>query len=149
MSKSHHSIRATSNSLAGRYNKYSRNLPQTPWIIDGERKLESSVEELISDHLLTTFKAESKYCNIRMLTVLSFMNGFIRGSRKVFIFCKSPKFGWPLTWQVPMNRDRHVLSSSDLGWIWAKVPKDFFLISRWLHFPGQIQNNWNYFNKCS
>ncbi|XP_048208824.1 tRNA pseudouridine synthase Pus10 isoform X3 [Perognathus longimembris pacificus] len=45
--------------LAGRYNKYSRNLPQTPWIIGGERKLESSVEELISDHLLTVFKAES------------------------------------------------------------------------------------------
>ncbi|EHB15559.1 Putative tRNA pseudouridine synthase Pus10 [Heterocephalus glaber] len=45
--------------VAGRYNKYSRNLPQTPWIIDGERKLESSVEELISDHLLTVFKAES------------------------------------------------------------------------------------------
>ncbi|XP_077622593.1 tRNA pseudouridine synthase Pus10 isoform X3 [Crocuta crocuta] len=43
----------------GRYNKYSRNLPQTPWIIDGERKLESSVEELISDHLLAVFKAES------------------------------------------------------------------------------------------
>nr|XP_037862921.1 tRNA pseudouridine synthase Pus10 isoform X6 [Chlorocebus sabaeus] len=45
--------------VAGRYNKYSRNLPQTPWIIDGERKLESSVEELISDHLLAVFKAES------------------------------------------------------------------------------------------
>ncbi|KAB0358033.1 hypothetical protein FD754_002189 [Muntiacus muntjak] len=45
--------------VAGRYNKYSRNLPQTPWIIDGERKLESSVEELISDHLLKVFKAES------------------------------------------------------------------------------------------
>ncbi|XP_063085535.1 tRNA pseudouridine synthase Pus10 isoform X2 [Cavia porcellus] len=42
-----------------RYNKFSRNLPQTPWIIDGERKLESSVEELISDHLLTVFKADS------------------------------------------------------------------------------------------
>ncbi|XP_073905903.1 tRNA pseudouridine synthase Pus10 isoform X3 [Castor canadensis] len=46
--------------VAGRYNKYSRNLPQTPWIIDGERKLESSVEELISDHLLTVFKAERR-----------------------------------------------------------------------------------------
>ncbi|XP_066863656.1 tRNA pseudouridine synthase Pus10 isoform X2 [Kogia breviceps] len=45
--------------VAGRYNKYSRNLPQTPWIIDGERKMDSSVEELISDHLLTVFKAES------------------------------------------------------------------------------------------
>ncbi|XP_067421302.1 tRNA pseudouridine synthase Pus10 [Emydura macquarii macquarii] len=45
--------------VAGRYNKYSRNLPQTPWIIDGERKLESSVEELISEHLMTVFKADS------------------------------------------------------------------------------------------
>ncbi|XP_029424863.1 putative tRNA pseudouridine synthase Pus10 isoform X4 [Nannospalax galili] len=44
--------------VAGRYNKYSRNLPQTPWIIDGERKLESSVEELISGHLLGVFKAD-------------------------------------------------------------------------------------------
>ncbi|XP_032538935.1 putative tRNA pseudouridine synthase Pus10 isoform X2 [Chiroxiphia lanceolata] len=43
----------------GRYNKYSRNLPQTPWIIDGERKLESSVEELISEHLMAEFKADS------------------------------------------------------------------------------------------
>ncbi|XP_065538467.1 tRNA pseudouridine synthase Pus10 isoform X2 [Lathamus discolor] len=45
--------------VAGRYNKYSRNLPQTPWIIDGERKLESSVEELISEHLMAEFKADS------------------------------------------------------------------------------------------
>lgn len=33
--------------LAGRYNKFSRTLSQTPWIIDQERKLESSVEEII------------------------------------------------------------------------------------------------------
>lgn len=46
--------------FTGRYNKYSRNLPQTPWIIDGERKLESSVEELISEHLMAEFKADSK-----------------------------------------------------------------------------------------
>ncbi|MEJ1274320.1 pseudouridylate synthase 10 [Cricetulus griseus] len=38
---------------------FFKNLPQTPWIIDGERKMESSVEELISDHLLAAFKAES------------------------------------------------------------------------------------------
>ncbi|XP_043910962.1 tRNA pseudouridine synthase Pus10 isoform X2 [Protopterus annectens] len=42
--------------IAGRYNKYSRTLPQTPWIIDGERKMESSVEELISEHLMPAFK---------------------------------------------------------------------------------------------
>ncbi|XP_044284844.1 tRNA pseudouridine synthase Pus10 isoform X2 [Varanus komodoensis] len=45
--------------VAGRYNKYSRTLPQTPWIIDGERKMDSSVEELISEHLMTVFKADS------------------------------------------------------------------------------------------
>nr|XP_033792967.1 putative tRNA pseudouridine synthase Pus10 [Geotrypetes seraphini]XP_033792968.1 putative tRNA pseudouridine synthase Pus10 [Geotrypetes seraphini] len=45
--------------VAGRYNKYSRNLPQTPWVIDGERKMESSVEELISQHLVDAFKADS------------------------------------------------------------------------------------------
>ncbi|KAK3714385.1 hypothetical protein QZH41_020614 [Actinostola sp. cb2023] len=33
--------------LAGRYNKYSRRLPQTPWMIDGERKLESSVQVVL------------------------------------------------------------------------------------------------------
>ncbi|MBN3304819.1 PUS10 synthase, partial [Amia calva] len=44
--------------VAGRYNKYCRTLPQTPWVIDGERKMESSVEELISEHLLANFRAE-------------------------------------------------------------------------------------------
>ncbi|CAF0922159.1 unnamed protein product [Adineta ricciae] len=34
--------------IAGRYNKYSRTLSQTPWIIDGIRKADTSVEELIA-----------------------------------------------------------------------------------------------------
>ncbi|EDO29263.1 predicted protein, partial [Nematostella vectensis] len=33
--------------IGGRYNKYSRFLPQTPWLIDGERLKESSVQEKI------------------------------------------------------------------------------------------------------
>lgn len=33
--------------LAGRYNKWSRTLSQTPWIVDQERRIESSVEEII------------------------------------------------------------------------------------------------------
>ncbi|CAJ0933389.1 unnamed protein product [Ranitomeya imitator] len=45
--------------VAGRYNKYSRTLPQTPWVIDGERKMESSVEELITEPLMAVFKADS------------------------------------------------------------------------------------------
>lgn len=35
--------------IAGRYNKWFRNLPQTPWIVDQKRRLESSVEEIISE----------------------------------------------------------------------------------------------------
>jgi len=35
-------------SFSGRYNKYSRTLSQTPWIIDGIRKADTSVEELIA-----------------------------------------------------------------------------------------------------
>uniref|UniRef100_A0AAY4A9Y0 tRNA pseudouridine(55) synthase n=1 Tax=Denticeps clupeoides TaxID=299321 RepID=A0AAY4A9Y0_9TELE len=44
--------------VAGRYNKFSRSLPQTPWVIDGERRMESSVEELITQPLLAAFKAD-------------------------------------------------------------------------------------------
>uniref|UniRef100_A0AAR2M2S5 tRNA pseudouridine(55) synthase n=1 Tax=Pygocentrus nattereri TaxID=42514 RepID=A0AAR2M2S5_PYGNA len=42
----------------GRYNKFSRELPQTPWVIDGERRMEGSVEELIADPLLSSFRAD-------------------------------------------------------------------------------------------
>ncbi|XP_069023532.1 tRNA pseudouridine synthase Pus10 isoform X1 [Embiotoca jacksoni] len=44
--------------VAGRYNKFCRSLPQTPWVIDGERRMESSVEELIAAPILTTFRAD-------------------------------------------------------------------------------------------
>jgi len=33
--------------VGGRYNKYSRDLPQTPWIMEGVRLKESSIEEII------------------------------------------------------------------------------------------------------
>lgn len=44
--------------VAGRYNKFCRSLPQTPWLIDGERRMESSVEELISAPILSSFRAD-------------------------------------------------------------------------------------------
>ena len=44
--------------VGGRYNKYSRTLPQTPWIVDGERKADSSVEELICDKLTSLLRAD-------------------------------------------------------------------------------------------
>ncbi|XP_070578817.1 tRNA pseudouridine synthase Pus10-like [Ptychodera flava] len=37
--------------VAGRYNKYSRELSQTPWILEGERKGVTSVEELICEKI--------------------------------------------------------------------------------------------------
>uniref|UniRef100_A0A665TNB8 tRNA pseudouridine synthase Pus10 n=1 Tax=Echeneis naucrates TaxID=173247 RepID=A0A665TNB8_ECHNA len=47
----------TSVFVAGRYNKFCRSLPQTPWVIDGERRMESSVEELIAAPILSAFRA--------------------------------------------------------------------------------------------
>ncbi|KAM7419862.1 hypothetical protein PAMA_016799 [Pampus argenteus] len=44
--------------VAGRYNKFCRSLPQTPWVIDGERRMESSVEELIAAPILLAFRAD-------------------------------------------------------------------------------------------
>ncbi|XP_071799934.1 tRNA pseudouridine synthase Pus10-like [Asterias amurensis] len=43
--------------VAGRYNKYSRNLSQTPWLIEGQRKTESSMQEIICDPIQDLFKA--------------------------------------------------------------------------------------------
>lgn len=44
--------------LTGRYNKYSRELPQTPWLVEGERKMETSVQELICESLIGAVKAD-------------------------------------------------------------------------------------------
>lgn len=44
--------------LGGRYCKYSRNLPQTPWILKGKRIVENSTEELIGDRLKEFIQAE-------------------------------------------------------------------------------------------
>eukprot|EP00057_Strongylocentrotus_purpuratus_P032401 XP_787517.3 PREDICTED: putative tRNA pseudouridine synthase Pus10 [Strongylocentrotus purpuratus] len=43
--------------LAGRYTKHSRHLSQTPWILEGERKTESSVEEHICQPIQETLRA--------------------------------------------------------------------------------------------
>lgn len=42
--------------IAGRYNKYSRLLSQTPWLIEGIKKHETSVQELICTCLTKRFK---------------------------------------------------------------------------------------------
>ncbi|CAD5116681.1 unnamed protein product [Dimorphilus gyrociliatus] len=46
--------------VAGRYNKYSRKLSQTPWVLDsGERRTNSSVQEMLCDSIKSHFKADS------------------------------------------------------------------------------------------
>jgi tRNA pseudouridine synthase 10 len=37
--------------IGGRYNKYSRHLSQSPWIIDGVKKHSTSVQEIIEEHV--------------------------------------------------------------------------------------------------
>ncbi|KAK4470784.1 hypothetical protein MN116_006306 [Schistosoma mekongi] len=50
--------------LAGRYVKLSRRLPQSPWIIGSQRKLDSSVEELITHLILPRFGTNAQSCFI-------------------------------------------------------------------------------------
>ena len=45
--------------LAGRYNKFSRKLSQTPWIVNGKKLAEESVEEIIIDAVKPHFEVNS------------------------------------------------------------------------------------------
>jgi hypothetical protein len=47
--------------IAGRYNKFSRTLSQTPWVIDGVRKTPSSVEELLGCPLVELLQASGMF----------------------------------------------------------------------------------------
>lgn len=83
-----HTVPVSANlNMPGRYNKFSRTLSQTPWILNGERKTSSSVQvnllqvslvdrlqELLSDDLIKLVGAtEGRFCsaggqNIRVLS---------------------------------------------------------------------------------
>ncbi|KAJ1628557.1 hypothetical protein T492DRAFT_908289 [Pavlovales sp. CCMP2436] len=54
LSASHASI-----CIGGRYNKLSREMPQTPWWLDGDKKGISSVQEQLEPLLLQAYKASS------------------------------------------------------------------------------------------
>jgi len=43
--------------IGGRYCKYDRELPQTPWLINGVRMRETSIEEIIAEKINTVVKA--------------------------------------------------------------------------------------------
>lgn len=42
--------------LAGRYCKFSRELSQSPWIVDGVKTMETSVEEIIFEQINKLFR---------------------------------------------------------------------------------------------
>ncbi|KAK0182934.1 hypothetical protein PV327_001016 [Microctonus hyperodae] len=50
--------------IGGRYKKLSRHLSQTPWYINGEKKMETSVQDLLCNHIV-------KYTNSDTLKFLS------------------------------------------------------------------------------
>ncbi|XP_011268962.1 putative tRNA pseudouridine synthase Pus10 [Camponotus floridanus] len=45
--------------IGGCYNKFSRKLSQTPWFINGEKKVDTSVQDLLCNLIAETVKAES------------------------------------------------------------------------------------------
>ena len=61
--------------MAGRYNKFSRELPQTPWIVDGNRIMETSVEELITEPLKQIIKIDGT--SIRAQDLIHFWSWLI------------------------------------------------------------------------
>ena len=46
--------------IPGRYNKLCRDFGQTPWLVEGGRKIESSVQEKICESLLGRIKPIGK-----------------------------------------------------------------------------------------
>lgn len=47
--------------IVGRYNKFSRCLSQTPWYIDGEKKMATSVQEIIIEEINKVIPCESRF----------------------------------------------------------------------------------------
>lgn len=47
--------------ISGRYNKLSRKLSQTPWFINGEKKVETSVQDLLCNPIAEMVKAECMF----------------------------------------------------------------------------------------
>lgn len=52
--------------VAGRYNKFSRELSQSPWILNGKRMSERSVQEVIVDAIAAYFKVSD--CSITFMS---------------------------------------------------------------------------------
>lgn len=55
-----HTITGPTVFVAGRYCKFSRNLSQSPWVLDGKRVIEDSVQEIIINELLFHFGVDDE-----------------------------------------------------------------------------------------
>jgi len=93
--------------IGGRYCKYSRELPQTPWFINGVRKCETSLEEVIGERMNDRVKAaELKFLasgredvDVRML-----------GTGRPFAFeCVNPR-KTKFTQEELLEMERHINS---------------------------------------
>lgn len=96
--------------LAGRYNKFSRKLSQTPWVVNGIKLAEESVEEIIVDAVLPYFKV-----NTTTDTTVTFMSS---GREDVDVRCLGR--GRPFALEIA-NARTEVLDPSEIAEIEQKV----------------------------
>lgn len=96
--------------LAGRYNKFSRELSQTPWVVDGKKLADESVEEIIVDVVLPHFKV-----NTATDTTVTFMSS---GREDVDVRCLGR--GRPFALEI-LNARTEVLDLSCVTEIEQKV----------------------------
>lgn len=71
--------------ISGCYNKFSRKLSQTPWFINGEKKVETSVQDLLCNLIAETTKAE---CMIWLYLYCYRICFYFQQNYKVFIFAQ-------------------------------------------------------------
>jgi tRNA pseudouridine synthase 10 len=96
--------------LAGRYNKFSRTLSQTPWVVNGKKLADESVEEIIVDVVLPHFKV-----NTTTDTTVTFMSS---GREDVDVRCLGR--GRPFALEIA-NARTEVLDLSSIAQIEQKV----------------------------
>lgn len=96
--------------LAGRYNKFSRNLSQTPWVVNGVKLAEESVEEIMVDAILPHFKV-----NTATDTTVTFMSS---GREDVDVRCLGR--GRPFALEIA-NARTEALDLSSIAQIEQKI----------------------------
>jgi tRNA pseudouridine synthase 10 len=102
--------------VAGRYNKFSRELSQTPWILNGKRMSESSVQEIIVQQVAPYFKVSTDS--------ITFMSS---GREDVDVRCLGR--GRPFVLEI-MNSSRSILDQASAITMEQEVGKSGFVSVR-------------------